>query len=81
MNDLERMVARREAEERAELRDRFAVAAMQGLLSGGYYKRMKREDDQHVVTLGIAEEAYELADAMLAERELSADQLRERDGK
>ena len=54
MNDLERMVARREA----EVRDRFAVAAMQGLLSGGYYKRMKREDDQHVVTLGIAAEAY-----------------------
>lgn len=46
------------ARERAELRDRFAMAAMQAMITnGGYHQWMC-----------ISHDAYELADAMLAER-------------
>lgn len=50
----------------ASLRDRFAMAAMQGLLASD--ARFCREDYDKTVDL-IAATAYEQADAMLAARE------------
>lgn len=52
--------------EGATLRDYFAAKAMQGALSNSYVA-----ERYQMKTWEIAKEAYELADAMLAEREAS----------
>ncbi|MES1185092.1 MAG: hypothetical protein ABUL60_14865 [Myxococcales bacterium] len=49
------------AAERKELRDRFAVAALAGLALG--------REGAEPVARNVAKYAYEVADAMLAERE------------
>lgn len=45
--------------ERQELRDMFATRAMQSMIAGGGYDRWEY----------IAHDAYQMADAMLSERE------------
>ena len=50
------------------LRDRFAMAALQGYLAGEHFKvAVKDERVQNICGL-MAEHAYEQADAMLKER-------------
>lgn len=48
------------------LRDYFAAKAMQGILAGNYYNAILTNNGEDSF---IVERAYELADAMLAERE------------
>lgn len=62
-------------------RDEIAVACLQGLIAGGHWKNLKRSEDQSLANMGLAAEAYDLADSMLAERELSAADRKERSGK
>lgn len=55
-----------------ELRDRFAMAAMQSLLitSPVSYAEEKREDETNAQLNYIAIESYRVADAMLQERKM-----------
>jgi hypothetical protein len=59
----------------AELRDRFAAAALQGLVASNFYDRYKNcyiaEEIQECIPRVTAAIAYEYADAMLNYRGVS----------
>ena len=46
-----------------DLRDYFAAAAMQAIITGGY------QDTEALIFQRVAEKAYQMADAMMRERE------------
>lgn len=56
-----------------QLRDRFAMAAMQSLLSTSplSYAEDKREDETNAQLNYIVIESYRIADAMMQERKLN----------
>lgn len=54
------------ARERRELRDKFAMAALSGLLA---YSREDGDDCSNMKAKDVAETAYDYADAMLEARE------------
>lgn len=51
------------------LRDRFAMAALQGILASGQYKQPHEQSRDQLIN-GLTLDAWALADAMLAKREV-----------
>ena len=69
------MSASEQTKSDAELRDRFAAAALQGLVASNFYDRYNSyyvvEQIQECIPRVAASIAYEYADAMLECREVS----------
>lgn len=62
---------------RAEFRDRFACAVLQGLLASGQMKSNSNLESDEEMRRRIAVGCYEMADAMLAARLPPADEPNE----
>lgn len=67
------VAADRFAKDRPTLRDQFATAALQGLLSSPHLESFQFPPYSHSDPEAVAKDAYKLADAMLKAREPKAE--------